>query len=235
MANITGLVRHTIEYYNMIQEGDNILIAVSGGKDSVVLLAVLAQLQKYYPKHYTVQAVTLSLGFQGTQSLAPIEKLCAQLGIPYMVRETNIANVVFENRKEPNPCSLCSRMRNGILHDIAKEQGCNKIATGHTLDDAAETFMMNLAQRGHLSTFSPVTYLDRKDLHLIRPLVFVKEKQIRQFASKENLPIISSGCPVDGETHRQKTKLLLENLEETYPNFQDNIIAALKKSHLSRW
>ena len=184
MKKLLSLVRAAVDRYDMIDDGDKIAVGVSGGKDSLALLYALARLRSFYPKHFEVIAITLDYRFGGMDGdYSEIQKLCDSLDVKYIVKKTDLWDVIFNIRKEKNPCSLCAKMRRGILHDTAKEYGCNKIALGHHLDDAAETFMMNLLNGGTIKCFSPVSFLSRKELYLIRPLIFAYEKDVKRAAA----------------------------------------------------
>lgn len=236
MQKLLSLVRAAAEKYNMIENGDRIAVCVSGGKDSVALLKCMAELRRFYPKSFEICAITLDPCFFGTEGdYSAIEKLCSENGIPYTVKRTDLYNVIFETRKEKNPCSLCARMRRGLLHDTAKELGCNKIALGHHTDDAAETFLMNLFSGGRAECFSPVSYLSRKDLYMIRPLIFAYESDIERVVKKENLPIVKSNCPADENTHREETKMLIRELEKKYPALRQKLIGAMQTGNISGW
>ena len=236
MKRLLSLTRAAVEKYGMIEENDRIAVGVSGGKDSVALLTALAELRRFYPKRFEVVAVTLDYQFNNTDGdFSQIAELCEKYGIEYVVKKTNLYHIIFETRKESNPCSLCAKMRRGLLHDTAKELGCNKIALGHHLDDAAETFIMNLFQGGTVGCFSPVSYLSRKDLTLIRPFVFVREKEIEQAVKRNNLPVVKSKCPADKVTQRENTKKLLNELDKKYPGIHEKIVGALEKSHIDKW
>lgn len=236
MKHICSLMRNAIDTYNMIEENDRIAVGVSGGKDSLVLLYGLALLKNYYPKKFDIVAVTLDPCFQNEDSdFSAIEDFCEKLNVEYHIKRTGLYNVVFENRQEKNPCSLCARMRRGILHDMAKTQRCNKIALGHHKDDAAETVIMNLFQGGTFSCFSPVTYLSNKDITMIRPMIHLEERDVENACRRNNLPVTKSNCPVDKETTREDTKKLIANLEHEYPALKNKIINALKKDNISNW
>ena len=236
MKHICSLMRNAIDSYNMIEENDKIAVGVSGGKDSLVLLYALHLLSKYYPKKFSIVAVTLDPCFENKDSdFSAIENFCKENGIEYYIKRTELFNVVFVNREEKNPCSLCARMRRGILHDMAKLYGCNKIALGHHLDDAVETFFMNLFQGGTLSCFSPVTYLSNKDITMIRPLISLTENEVENACRRNALPVTKSNCPVDKETTREETKNLVKTLERDYPALKTKIISAMKKENLSNW
>ena len=236
MKRICSLMRNAVDTYNMIEENDTIAVGVSGGKDSLVLLYGLSLLKNYYPKKFDITAITLDPCFENKDSdFSAIEGFCKKLGVDYHIKRTELYNVVFENRQEKNPCSLCARMRRGILHDMAKELSCNKIALGHHKDDAAETVIMNLFQGGTCSCFSPVTYLSNKDITMIRPMIHLDERDIENACRRNELPVTKSNCPVDKETSREDTKKLIVNLERDYPALKNKIINALKKDNISNW
>ena len=236
MKHICSVMRNAIDTYNMIDENDRIAVGVSGGKDSLVLLYGLHLLSKYHPKNFTVVAVTLDPCFENKDSdFSVIEDFCKDLGIEYHIKRTELYNIVFVNREEKNPCSLCARMRRGILHDMAKACGCNKIALGHHKDDAVETFLMNLLQGGTIGCFSPVTYLSNKDIYMIRPMIGLDESEVEKACIKNNLPVCKSNCPVDKTTVREETKNLVKKLEQDYPALKNKVINAMKKDNISNW
>lgn len=236
MQLILTQMRKAILHYNMIKDGDKILVAISGGKDSVALLVGLSMLKRYIGIDYTLLAVTLDPNFGGVQTdYTPIQELCDQLEIPYIIKRTQIGNVVFDIRQEPNPCSLCARMRRGILHDIANENDCNLIALGHHNDDAVQTFIMNLFNEGRIACFSPVTYLSRKNLTSIRPLVFAIEKDIIRCVKRNGLPIVKSKCSVDGHTQREWTKQFLKDMDKTHMNINKKLFGAMVRGQISGW
>lgn len=236
MKSILGKVRSAVQQYEMIHENDRIAVGVSGGKDSVALLCLMAKLKTFYPIPFTVTAITLDPGFEHQRTdYSPIAQLCQRLEVPYHVVETDIAQIVFDIRRESNPCSLCAKMRRGALHDAAKANGCNVVALGHHHDDAVETFFMNLLQGGRISCFSPVTYLSRKDLTLIRPLIFAEEKEVARYCAREQLPIVKSKCPVDGATLRQSTKELIRELDKSYPALKQKVMGAMQKAGIDGW
>ena len=236
MQKIQGSMRSAIDRYHMIEDGDRIAVGVSGGKDSVALLCGLAQLSRYYPRPFEVVGITLDLGFDGEEAdYAPIEAMCREQGIEYVVDRTNIGHVVFDTREEKNPCSLCANLRSGRLHTLAKELGCNKLALGHHRDDAVDTFFMNLLDLGTLDCFKPVTYLSRKDLTMIRPLILTTEEDIEAAVRRQGLPVVKNPCPIDHETERARVDALVKELEEQYPGLSQKTIGALQKSHLSGW
>ena len=218
----------------MIKDGDRIAVGVSGGKDSIALLAAMANLRKFYPEKFELIAITLDPRFGGEDGdYSEIEKLCEELGVEYIVKRTQLAEVIFDIRKESNPCSLCARMRRGALHDAAIASGCNKIALGHHLDDVAETFIMNLFNGGTLDCFMPVTYLSRKDLYMIRPMIFARESDCARVVRKANLPIVKSKCPADGITERQEVKEFLDSLEKKYGSVRHKILGAMQRKEIN--
>lgn len=236
MERLAGRVRAAVETYGMIEEGDRVGVGVSGGKDSLFLLCALASLSRYYPKRFSLVAITADPRFGGRpMDLAPIARLCAEQGIPYIIERTDLGRVIFEDRKEPNPCSLCARMRRGILHNICVREGCNKIALGHHQDDAVQTFFMNLLYGGKLGCFSPKSYLSRKNITLIRPLVFCEEREIRNACARMALPVVKSGCPVDGATARKDTEDLIAALEPRFPDLRAKLIGAMQRANLDGW
>ena len=236
MQILMSRMRAAMERYDMVQPGDRIAVGVSGGKDSLALLAGLAGLRRFYPVPYELVAVTADPGFFNVQTdYSAVQALCDAWGIEYIVRRTELYKVIFETRKESNPCSLCARMRRGILHDMAKAAGCSKLALGHHEDDAAETFMMNLLSGGTIGSFRPVTYLSRKDLTVIRPMIFATEKEVAAAARREHLPVVKSPCPMDKTSERQKVKDLLRELEQDYPNLRGKITGAMQRGGVSGW
>lgn len=227
-------MRAACQQYEMISEGDRIAIGVSGGKDSMALLAGMANLRRFYPAKFDIVAITLDPRFGGVDTdYSEIEKLCKKLEVEYVIKRTQLAEVIFDIRKESNPCSLCARMRRGALHDAAKEHGCNKIALGHHLDDLAETFIMNLFNGGTLDCFMPVTYLSRKDIYMIRPMIFARESDCARVVRKENLPIVKSKCPADGNTERQEVKEMLSAMEKKYGDVRSKILGAMQRKEIN--
>lgn len=236
MQQIQGYMRSAMEQYDMVQDGDRIAVGVSGGKDSVALLYCLAQMRRYYPKDFEVIGITLDLGFGGEETdYSALEAMCRELDVPYLVDRTNIGHVVFETRDEKNPCSLCANLRRGRLHTLAKEQGCNKLALGHHRDDAVSTFYMNLLDLGTLDCFKPVTYLSRKDLTMIRPLIFAPEREIESAVKRQGLPVVKNACPIDHATERARVDALVKELEQQYPGLPQKTLGALQKAGLSGW
>ena len=234
MQKLLSYMRSACQQYEMINDGDRIAIGVSGGKDSLALLAGMANLRRFYPAKFEIVAITLDPRFGGVDGdYSAIEELCKRLDIEYIIKRTQLAEVIFDIRKENNPCSLCARMRRGALHDAAKEAGCNKIALGHHLDDLAETFIMNLFNGGTLDCFMPVTYLSRKDIHMIRPMIFARESDCARVVRKENLPVVKSKCPADGNTERQDVKEMLSALEKKYGDVRNKILGAMQRKNIN--
>jgi len=233
MQKLIGLMRKAIQKYDMIQPGDRIAVGVSGGKDSVALLAGLAKLREFMNIPYEIIAITLDYRFGGVDSdFAELRQLCEEWNVEYIVKPTEIGQIIFDIRKESNPCSLCARMRRGCLHDAAKEFNCNKIALGHHYDDAVETFIMNLFNEGRVGCFQPVTYLSRKDLTLIRPMILTEESVITSTVRRCNLPIVKQACPADGVTQRQWTKEWIRSMDKEHPGLKKRLYGALERGHI---
>jgi tRNA(Ile)-lysidine synthetase-like protein len=236
MRRILSRVRAAVSDYGMIKDGDKIAVGVSGGKDSLMLLKVLCELKRFHTEKFELVAITLDMRFNGEDGdFSSIKKMCDDYEVEYVVKPTDLYEIIFDIRKEQSPCSLCSRMRRGILHDTAKELGCNKIALGHHLDDAAETFMMNLLIESRIGCFAPVTYLSRKDITMIRPLVYVREREIEQSLERISLPIIKSACPANEHTKREDAKILLRELSKEYGDVPERIVGALQRGAIDRW
>lgn len=220
--------------YRMIEEGDRVAIGLSGGKDSLTLLYVLAGLRKIAPVKFDLTAITLDLGWdRDPESHAALARFCEEHGVPWHVEETRIGPMIFEERREPNPCALCARMRRGTLHHVAKRLECNKVALGHHADDAIETLLLSLFYEGRIRSFLPFTYLDRQGLILIRPMVYVFEKTIRGVAETLNFPVTFNPCPASGKTRRQEVKELIDRLEATNPNVREILLGALRHVDIS--
>lgn len=225
---VLSYVRRAVDDYEMIRAGDKIAVGVSAGKDSLTLLCALAEMRRFYPNPYDLFAVTVDMGFPNADFSA-VSALCEQLNVPYRVVKTDISTIIFDVRKEKNPCSLCAKMRRGVLHNTAKELGCNTVALGHHFDDVVDTFMLNLFFEGRLGCFQPVTDLSRTGLRLIRPMIYMPEKDVRYFANKEHLPVIKSPCPADGNTERAEMKKLLSDLERNNKGLRYRIFGAIQR------
>ena len=236
MQRLCGLMRKAVQDYEMLAPGDRVLVGVSGGKDSVALAMGLALLKAYIGFEFQIVAVTLDPMF-GHQPMdtAPLAALFAEKGIEYHVRQTDIGPVVFEYRKEKNPCALCAKLRRGALHTAAQELGCNKVALGHHLDDAIETFYMNLWREGRIGCFSPVTYLSRRDLTMIRPMLLATEAEVIRAVREQQLPIVKSRCPADGVTVREETKDFVRDMCKKDPAFRQKTLNALQESGIDGW
>ncbi|MCL2696765.1 MAG: adenine nucleotide alpha hydrolase family protein [Oscillospiraceae bacterium] len=236
MQRVLGYIRKACQEYGLIENGDKIAVGVSGGKDSLVLLAGLAKMRRFFEAEYELRAISLDPRFGGKDGdFSPVERLCEELDVPFTLIRTDIAEIVFDIRKEKNPCALCSKMRRGALHDAAKENGCNKIALGHNNDDVIETFIMNLFREGRVGCFSPKSYLSRKDLTMIRPLIFAPESAVQSACNKTGFEVIKSPCPVDKLTERQRVKDFLEAREKEDRGFKQRIFGALRKSGTDNW
>ena len=227
MKTVLGDIRRADEDFGMIQPGDRVAVGVSGGKDSLLLLYALSLYRKFEHKQFELRGITLNMGLEPFD-LSPVIRWCAELDIPFDVIETDIASVVFDIRKEPNPCSLCAKMRRGALNDAAKRLGCNKVALGHHREDAIETLMMSMIFEGRLHTFHPNMFLPGADITVIRPMVYVPEKPIIHVAKQIKLPVVHNPCPMDGHSRREEIKQLIASLCKTYPHLKDNMLSALK-------
>jgi len=234
LEKITGHVRRCIDDYNMIEPGEAVAVGVSGGKDSMVLLCALASLRKYHPGKFSLHAVTLDMGVEG-MDFSPVEELCEELDVPFTRKFSDIARVIFEDRKEKNPCSLCATMRRAVLCNMIKELGINKIALAHHYDDAVETFLLSLLYEGRIHCFQPVTYLDRMDITQIRPMLYVEEKAIRKFETAMGLKIVKNPCPMNGVSKREDIKLLIKTLSAEYPDIRTKLFGAMKRLPLKGW
>lgn len=234
LQQLLSCTRKAIDDYSMIQDNDHIAVGISGGKDSLTLLYALSHLRRFYPHPFKLSAITVDLGF-GNLNLEEIKKLCQQLDVPYTILKTDIAPILFDYRKESNPCSLCAKMRKGALNEKIKELGCNKVAYAHHKDDMNETLLMSMIFEGRIHTFSPVTYLDRMDLTVIRPLMYMAEKDVIGFTREQNLPVVKSPCPVDGYTKREYAKDILKQLNEDHPGTKDRIFRAIINANFDGW
>lgn len=238
MEHIVSQVRRCVEDYDMINAGDRVAVGVSGGKDSLTLLAALARLRGFYPKPFTLEAVSLDMGrVDGGAGMdfSTVAALCARLDVPFTLLPSEIHHIIFDLRKETNPCSMCAKMRRGALHAALQARGIHKIALGHHFDDAIETFFLSLFYEGRISCFQPVTYLDRTDITQIRPLLYCREAQIRTVAAREGLPVVFNPCPVDGSTKRQEMKDLIHDLDHKYPGLKNRVFGAMQRLPLNQW
>ena len=233
MQRLMGLVRRCVDDYDMIKPGDRIAVGVSGGKDSLVLLVLLAGLKKYFNKPFELEAITIDMGLG--MDYSGIQALCDRLEVPYTVVKTEIGPIIFDHRKEKNPCSMCSKMRRGALNQAIIDKGFNVLALGHHYDDAVETFMMSLIYEGHISCFQPVTNLDRTGVIQIRPMLYIHEKTVDNFAQKMELPVLENRCPVDKYTKREEIKQLVYDLSATYPDLRERIFGAMQRFPLPEW
>lgn len=233
MRKILSKVRRAVDDYQMIEEGDRIAVGVSGGKDSLTLLCAMAALRAFYPKKFEVIGLSLDMGFPGTD-FSGVEELCREIGVEYHVKKTDIAEIIFDVRKEKNPCSLCAKMRRGGLNDFAVEMGCNKVALGHHNEDVLETFFLSLFYEGRLNCFSPVTYLSRRDIHVVRPMIYLPEGDIKGYAKRENLPIVHNPCPMDGISKRQDMKEFISEKTKEDKFFKTKMMHAIKTG-LDTW
>ena len=234
MQNILGQVRRCVEDYHMIDAGDVVAVGVSGGKDSLVTLTALARLRAFYPIPFTVRAITLETGAPG-MSFDAVADLCRQLEVPYTRIQVPVYDIVFNQRKEKNPCSMCAKMRRGALHNALREHGITKIALGHHYDDAIETLLMNLLFEGRIGCFQPVTYLDRTGITQIRPLLYCGEGMLRNAAERNHLPVVFNPCPADGNTKRQEVKELIKSLDKQYPGLKSRVFGAMQGLPLPAW
>ena len=231
MKRILSYTRRAIDEYNMIEEGDKIAVGVSAGKDSLTLLCAMAGLRRFYPKKFELIAITIDMGFEG-MDFSAVQKLCDELDVPYHIIPTDISKVVFDIRKEERPCSLCAKLRRGALHNAAKSLGCTSVALGHHFDDVVETFMLNLFFEGRIGCFSPVTNLSRVGIKLIRPMIYMPEKDVRDFAKKNELPVVESPCPADKNTQREEMKQLLHTLEKQNHGLKYRIFGAIARGEI---
>lgn len=234
LQKLLSFTRKAIEDYKMIDDGDKIAIGVSGGKDSLTLLYALSHLRRFYPKRFDIEAITVSMGIKD-MDFSPVEQLCKELGVNYTIIETKIADIIFSYRKEKKPCSLCAKLRKGAFNIKAKELGCNKKAYAHHFDDVIETMIMSLFYEGRFYCFSPVTYLQRSDITLIRPLIYVKEADIKGFRNAYNLPVVKNPCPVNGYTKRHYVKGLIKSLQFEIPDLKKQLFHAIQSSNIPGW
>lgn len=234
LQRVLSYIRRAADDYHMIESGDKIAVGISGGKDSLTLLYGLHGLMRFYPQPFTIHAVTVDLGFHNLD-LTGIQELCSKLEVPYTIVKTDIADIIFHERKETNPCSLCAKMRKGALNEAIKKAGCNKIAYAHHKDDVVETMLMSLIFEGRFHTFNPVTYLDRMDLTVIRPLMYMSEQDVIGFVNKFQMPVVKSPCPADGHTKREYIKNLLQKLNQENPGVKERMFTAIQNGSLEGW
>ena len=234
MQRMLSYIRKAIDEYNMINDGDKIAVGLSGGKDSITLLMALKNLQRFYPKKFEIIAVSINPGFDFFDSNF-LKNICKEIGVDYIEETSHIKEIVFDIRNEKNPCSLCANLRRGILNSVAIREGCNKIALGHNEDDVLETFFLNLLYGGSIGTFSPVSFMDRSKITLIRPLIYAPEKAIKTFIKKNNIEVMNKCCPMDGFSKRENMKELIFNLQKDIPNVKTNIYGAIKRSNIKGW
>ena len=234
IQKVLGKVRKAVEDYNMIEENDKIAVALSGGKDSITLLYALKALQVFYPKHFELMAITIDPGFEGFDR-GILKKVCDEVDVQLFIAPGNIKEIIFDDRKEKNPCSLCANLRRGMLNSIAKANGCNKIALGHNEDDVLETFLLNLIYAGSINTFAPLSYMDRSGMTLIRPLIYIEEKNTKRFVKNAKVQVMPKVCPMDGESSREYALNLLKEFEKKNKNVRAGIIGAIKRSKINGW
>lgn len=234
MQKILSKMRKAIDDYEMIQDGDKIAVALSGGKDSVTLLYALKNLQIFYPKKFELIAITVNPGFDNFDTTL-LNKIADSVGVELVIAASDIKTIVFDIRNEKNPCSLCANLRRGILNSVAKEHGCNKIALGHNEDDVLETFLLNMIYAGNMSTFAPISYMDRSNMTLIRPLIYTPEKYMKNFIKRNNIEIMPKVCPMDGQSKREYALELLKGIKIQYKYSRSNIIGAIKRANINGW
>ena len=234
LQRLLSLTRKAVDDHKQINEGDRIAVGISGGKDSLTLLYALANLKRFYPNRYELGAITVDLGLPEFDT-EPIAKICASLDVPYTVVKTDIYSIIFNDRKESNPCSLCAKMRKGSLNEAIKAQGYNKVAYAHHKDDVVETLMMSLIYEGRFHTFSPVTYLDRTQITVIRPMIYINEADVIGFANKMDLPVAGKLCPADGYTKREYVKDLIAKINKENPGVKDRMFTAIEGSGIKGW
>ena len=234
MEQFTGLVRRCVEDYDMISQGDVVAVGLSGGKDSMALLCALNSLRRYYPKPFELLGVTVDLGFPG-MDFSPVADYCRDLGVPYDIIHSDISDVVFRERQEKNPCSLCVKLRKGAFHDRLKELGANKAALGHHMDDAVETFLLSLIYEGRISCFEPVTHMDRSGIVQIRPMLYAEEKRVVGLARKYAFPIVESTCPMDKTSKRALIKEYMYAVSRERKDFKIKTFRAMQRLPLPGW
>lgn len=234
MKEVLGCMRRADEDFRMIAPGDHVAVGVSGGKDSLLLLYALALYRRFSKNPYTLTAVTLTMGLQPFD-LGGVRALCETLDVPYIVRETEIGKVIFEERKEKNPCSLCAKMRRGALCTALSERGITKLALGHHFDDAVETFLLSLVYEGRISCFQPVTHMTRTGVDQIRPMLYAGEGRIANLAMALALPIVENPCPEDRGSKRYEIKQFIRTTSQTYPDLRSKVFGAIQRAPLDGW
>ena len=234
LQQVLSRVRKAVDDYNMIEEGDCIAVGISGGKDSLTLLQALAALRRFYPNKFTLKAITIDLGFNN-MNLDDITAMCKELDVEYHIEKTDIAQIVFDERKENRPCSLCAKLRKGALNEAIKAMGCNKVAYAHHKDDVVETMLLSLFYEGRFHCFSPVTYLDRSEVIVIRPLIYMNEADVVGFIRRYNIPVVKSTCPVDKKTKREYVHQLVKDLNKDIPSVRNRMFTAITDSELPGW
>lgn len=240
LQRLYSYVRRALQDYNMIQEGDRIAVGISGGKDSLALLYALSGLREFYPVNFEICAITIDLGWdnlnpENSFDLSKIQALCDKLNVQYYIVNTDIASIVFRERKEQNPCSLCAKLRKGALNEEIKALGCNKVAYAHHKDDVVETMLLSLMYEGRFHTFAPVTYLDKSNIHIIRPMIYINEADVIGFVKKYNIPVVKSPCPVDGYTKREYVHNILKDLRKDNPDIKKRMFTAITDSKINGW
>lgn len=229
MQRILGKMRKAIEEYNMIDDGDKIAVCLSGGKDSITMLKGFKALQKFYPKTFDLIAISINPGFEFFDTNL-LKNICNEINVPLFIEDAHIQEIVFDIRNEKNPCSLCANLRRGIINSVAGQNGCNKIALGHNQDDVLETFLLNLFYAGSISTFAPKSYMDRSQITLIRPLVYLPEKEIKRFIRKENITVMPKACPMDGVSKRENMKEFIFLKQKDIPMLRANLFGAIQRN-----
>ncbi len=234
MEQIVSIMRRAIDDYGMIAQGEKVVVALSGGKDSMLMLAGLKKLSTFHPARFSVEAVFVDMGFENID-ISGMRAACDEMGVPLHIKKSDLAKIIFEIRKESNPCSLCARMRRAMLHDTAKELGSRTIALGHHKDDVIDTFLLNLFYESRIGCFQPVTYLSRKEVYVIRPMIYLSEQTIKAKVQSMGLPVLKSPCPMDKKTKREEIKDVIASLERQYPHIREGLFGAVKRSELEGW
>lgn len=229
MQKILSHMRKAIEEYHMIEENDKIAVCLSGGKDSITMLHAFKALQRFYPKKFEISAISIDPGFEFFNTKL-LQEICNEVEVPLFIEESHTKEIVFDIRKEKNPCSLCANLRRGIINSVAIREGCNKIALGHNQDDVLETFLLNLFYTGSINTFAPTTYMDRSNITLIRPLIYAAEKDTKRFIKKNNISVMPKACPMDGTSKREDMKKMIFTMQKDIPMIRANLFGAIKRN-----